>query len=60
VAVGLYLPTRIFVYEDANGATQISYDKMSSVFASWNNAALVAVGEKIDSVLGQLASSAAL
>lgn len=60
VTVGLYLPTRIFVYEDTSGVTQISYDKMSSVFSSWGNAGLTAVGEKIDGVLEKLASSAAL
>ncbi len=29
--VGLYLPTKIYVYEDANGVAHVSYDKFGPV-----------------------------
>jgi len=58
--VGLYLPTKIFVYEDAAGVTQVSYDKMAPVMAAQKKEALDAVANKIDGVLAKLAASAAL
>jgi uncharacterized protein (DUF302 family) len=57
--VGLYLPTKIFVYEDKQCVTQVSYDKMAPVMAQYKNPALDAVAEKIDGVLSKLAQSAA-
>lgn len=58
--VGLYLPTKIFVYEDKQGVTQVAYDKMGPVMALHKNPKLDAVAEKIDGVLAKLAASAAL
>jgi uncharacterized protein (DUF302 family) len=36
-AAGLYLPLRVFVYEDKNGKTYVSYDKPSSLLAQFDN-----------------------
>lgn len=58
--VGLYLPTKIFVYEDVDGVTKVSYDKMAPVMAAHKKDALDAIAEKIDGVLRKLAFSAAL
>lgn len=58
--VGLYLPTKIYVYENKQGVTQVSYDKLGPVMAQYKNAQLNAVAEKIDETLGKLANSAAL
>lgn len=58
--VGLYLPTKIFVYQDKQGVTQVSYDKMAPIMAQYKNPQLNAVAEKIDETLAKLASSAAL
>lgn len=57
--VGLYLPTKIYVYEDAQGVTQVSYDKFAPVMAQYNNEQLNAVANVIDAVLAKLASAAA-
>ncbi len=57
--VGLYLPTKIYVYEDAQGATHVSYDKFAPVMAQYNNEKLNAVANVIDGILAKLASAAA-
>lgn len=31
--VGLYLPTKIYVYEDSQGVTQVTYDQLGPVMA---------------------------
>lgn len=36
-AAGLYLPLRVFVYEDNSGKTFVSYDKPSSLLAQFDN-----------------------
>lgn len=58
--VGLYLPTKMFVYEDKHGATQVSYDKIAPVMAQYQNAKLDAIAQAIDAVLAKLANAAAL
>lgn len=35
--VGLYVPLRVFVYEDKDGKTYVSYDKPSDVLSQFNN-----------------------
>lgn len=45
--VGLYVPLRVFVTEDQDGKTYVSYDKPSSVLKQFNN-------QKIDMVAGML------
>lgn len=58
--VGLYLPTKIYIYEDAHGVTQVSYDTFTPVMAQYQNEKLHAVAKVIDSVLEKLARAAAL
>lgn len=57
-AVGLYLPTKIFVFEDADGATHVSYDKFASIMAEYGDEKLSEVADTIDGVLAKLAAAA--
>jgi uncharacterized protein (DUF302 family) len=57
-AVGLYLPTKIFVYEDADGAVQVSYDKFLPALAPLDKPELDKIAEAIDGVLERLARAA--
>ncbi|MGF2040216.1 MAG: DUF302 domain-containing protein [Nostoc sp. CmiVER01] len=57
--VGLYLPTKIYVFEDSQGVTKISYDRLSPVMAQYKNAKLSTVATAIDGVLLRLANAAA-
>ena len=36
-AVGLYMPLRVFVYEDKDGKTYVSYDKPSQLLGQFKN-----------------------
>jgi hypothetical protein len=56
--VGLYLPTKIFVFEDADGAVHVSYDKFLPIMAPLGNAALDKVAGAIDAVLERLGAAA--
>ena len=57
--VGLYLPTKIYVYEDAQGVTQVTYDQVAPVMAQYNKPQLDAVAAAIDQALANLADKAA-
>jgi len=57
-AVGLYLPTKIFVFEDADGRVHVSYDKFVPIMAPIRNSALDTVAVAIDGVLERLARAA--
>ncbi len=57
--VGLYLPTKIYVYEDAQGVTQVTYDQVAPVMAQYNKPQLDAVAAAIDKALANLADKAA-
>ena len=57
--VGLYVPLRIFVYNDANGKTFVAYDKPSSVLSQFDNAEVGMVAKMLDEKLDGLASMAA-
>lgn len=57
--VALYLPTKILVYDDADGRVHVSYDRFGPVMAPFGNPALDAVAGVIDGVLASLASLAA-
>jgi uncharacterized protein (DUF302 family) len=57
--VGLYVPLRIFVYNDANGKTFVAYDKPSSVLSQFDNAEVGMVAQMLDEKLDGLASMAA-
>ena len=52
--VGLYLPTKIYVYEDAQGVTQVTYDQVAPVMAQHNKPQLDAVAAAIDTALANL------
>ena len=57
--VGLYLPTKIYVYEDKEGHTQVTYDQIAPVMAPYGNSQLDAVAAAIDKALANLADKAA-
>ncbi|WP_310393569.1 DUF302 domain-containing protein [Hymenobacter sp.] len=57
--VGLYLPTKIYVYEDSEGTTQVTYDQIGPVMAQYNKPELSAVAAAIDKALANLADKAA-
>ena len=56
--VGLYLPTKIFVYEDQE-LTHIAYDRFVPIMAPNGKAALNTVAAAIDGALSRLADTAA-
>ncbi len=56
--VGLYLPTKIYVFEGSDGAVHVSYDKFAPVMAPFGKEALDKVAGVIDSVLAGLAAAA--
>ena len=55
--VGLYLPTKIYVFEDADGV-HVSYDKFGPVMAPHGKDGLDKVAAVIDGVLAGLADAA--
>lgn len=55
---GLYLPTKLFVFEDADGAVHVSYEKFSPIMAPFGLEALDKVAGVIDGVLEKLAMAA--
>ena len=57
--VGLYLPTKIFVFEDAEGVAHVSHDKFAPIMARYGNEGLTKVAGVIDGVLANLAAAAA-
>lgn len=59
-AVGLYVPLRIFVYNDASGKTFIAYDKPSSLLSQFDSKEISMVGKMLDEKLSGLASMAAM
>ena len=58
-AVGLYLPTKILVFEDKDAAVHVTYDKFSPVMVPFNVPALDKVAAAIDAALEKLATAAA-
>ena len=58
-SVGLYVPLRLFIYNDENGKTQISYDKPSALLAQYQNAKITMVAQMLDKKLEDLANMAA-
>jgi len=57
--VGLYLPTKIYVYEDKDGVTKVTYDQISPVMTQYDNPQLATVAAAIDKALAHLADKAA-
>ena len=59
LGVGLYVPLRLFVYENQEGKTQIAYDKPSSLLGQFQNGKISAVAQMLDRKLEELATKAA-
>ena len=57
--VGLYLPTKVFVYETADGAVHVSYDRFVPIMARFGIESLDTVARAIDEALQLLAMAAA-
>ncbi len=55
---GLYIPLRVFVYEEG-GKTFVSYDKPSSVLGQFGNDKVKMVGDMLDKNISELATMAA-
>ena len=58
-AIGLYVPTRLYVYEDEQGATQLAYDQLSDFANQFHDSALTAVAKAVDEKLEALVVLAA-
>lgn len=58
-AVGLYVPLRVFVYNDGNGKTFIAYDKPSTLLSQYRNDKIAMVGQMLDQRLHDLVTMAA-
>lgn len=57
--VGLYLPTKILVFEDAEGGVHVSYDRFGPIMEQYGKEELSQVAGVIDGVLARLAAAAA-
>lgn len=51
---GLYMPLRVYVYEDKDGKAYISYDKPSSLLAQFDNAEINQTAAMLDQKLDGL------
>ncbi|MEH1775580.1 DUF302 domain-containing protein [Nostoc sp.] len=47
-AVGLYVPLRLFVYDDYNGKTHVAYDKPSSLLSQFPNEKISTIMQMLD------------
>ena len=56
---GLYIPLRIFVYDDKDGKTYVAYDRPSALLGQFNNEKVGMVGKMLDEKIEGLASMAA-
>lgn len=56
MAVGLYVPLRLLIYENSLGNTQVAYDRPSSLLAKFKNKRISTVAEMLDSKLEDLTS----
>ena len=57
--IGLYVPLRIYVYEDEWGTTRIDYDEVSPIFERFGNERVNEVARELDQKLEDLARGAA-
>ncbi|QLE58179.1 DUF302 domain-containing protein [Nostoc sp. TCL26-01] len=57
-AVGLYVPLRLFVYEDVDGRTCVTYDQPSSLLGQLQNAEILEVAQMLDGKLADLVAIA--
>jgi uncharacterized protein (DUF302 family) len=58
-AVGLYVPLRLFVYDEYDGKTYIAYDKPSSLLGKFQDKKILRVAEMLDQKLEELVIIAA-
>lgn len=56
--VGLYLPTKILVFEDASGTAHVAYDTFTPIMERFGKEGLTKVAGVIDGVLARLATAA--
>lgn len=54
LAAGLYAPIRVVLYEGADGTAVIEYDRPSSMFGLFGNAAIDSVAARLDVALKEL------
>ncbi|MBW4430738.1 MAG: DUF302 domain-containing protein [Pelatocladus maniniholoensis HA4357-MV3] len=53
--VGLYVPPRLLVYDDYEGKTHITYDKLSSILSQFDNEFILKVSQKLDQRFQEIA-----
>ena len=53
-AVGLYVPLRVFVYDDKDGKTYVTYDKPSELLGHFNNQEIDQTAQMLDHKLESL------
>lgn len=58
LAAGLYAPIRVVLYESANGTAAIEYDKPSSTFRTFGDAAIDSAATQLDATLLSLLKEA--
>ncbi len=56
---GLYIPLRVFVYEDKDGKTYVAYDRPSTLLGQFGNEKVAMVGKMLDEKIEGLANMAA-
>lgn len=54
LAAGLYAPVRVVLYEASDGTAAIEYDRPSSMFALFKDAAIDSVAKRLDVVLSDV------
>lgn len=57
-AVGLYVPLRLFVYEDYDGNTHVTYDKPSSLLGQFQNGKILMIAQMLDQKVEELVTMA--
>ncbi len=57
--VVLYVPVRIYVYQDGQAATRVGYDKVLPIFERFGNEQVNEVARMLDRKLEELATTAA-
>lgn len=57
-AVGLFVPVRIFVYEDPDGHVYVSYEKPSAMLGQLNNSKVTMAAQMLDQKIQGIAQAA--
>ncbi|BAZ70623.1 hypothetical protein NIES4106_54180 (plasmid) [Fischerella sp. NIES-4106] len=55
--VGLYVPPRLLVYDDYEGKTHITYDKLSSILSQFDNEFILKVSQMLDQRFQEIAKA---